>query len=93
MLIKIENIDGNVKWNGEVYSRHGDKFSGWWYYSRRNHYCVQYQDINNVDINGRENIIAVYVKIENMDFNTLNYEYLKYIGGQDYIFAKNTIFH
>ena len=88
LLIKIENIGNSVNWNGEVYSRHGGKNSKWWYFSRKDQYCTQYQEINNININDRDSIVVLFVKIAKLDFNSLNYEYLKYIGGQDHIFCQ-----
>ena len=89
--IKITNMDTeDNSWEIEIYNRHGNNHSSWWCQSsKKDALCVQVEGLPDFTIDDDQKMIVVYVKIEKIDFNSLNYEYLQYIGGQQHIFCDN----
>ena len=88
VIVKMSNMDDSNEWNGEVYSRHGNSHCNWWHFSWDNDLSTQVDVLPTFNLSDQDRVIAVYVKKRVIDFQTLNYEYLKYIGGQQHVFCK-----
>jgi hypothetical protein len=90
VFMKLTDMnDDDNNWSSESYSRHGSHFSSWWRQSNKhNKLCTHANDLPDlVEEDDNVRIIVAYVKLEKIDFTTLNYEYLQYIGGQSHIFC------
>ena len=86
MMNSIDCDDDN--WDSHVYSRHGKRLSSWWYQSKGDEICTHCSGgLPQLDIDDSIVIIAVYVKLKELNVNSLNYEFLQYIGGQSHVFC------
>ena len=81
-VASIEYKDG-VKYDAEIFSRHGKMHDKWWYQNRKDSLCIQSSTPPRLKIGART--IACYIKMKDSDFNSLNSEFLKYIGGQSHV--------
>jgi len=71
------------KWDGNIYSRHGDTFTSWWV-QRRDDYLSQHF-VGTPIHEPNQCYTFVYVKAQKIDVRSLGLDFLTYIGGQKHL--------
>ena len=78
-----ESLDGELKWNGNIYSRHGgNMYPSWWFMNRRSKFFLQMDDDGVHQVNKMDLDVSVYVARLNTDIECVRNQFMKYIGGQ-----------
>ena len=76
---------GEDKWNSEVFSRHGKCHSSWWHQERRHHIRCHLNSLSNSYFKEGHGYTLAYVKLEITDVESINDEYLTYLGGKSHV--------
>ena len=80
------SLNGNFKWEGKIYCRHGGcNHKSWWVLSRQKKIFLQTTSGFVDDLEYNDLDICVYVMKSNSDMNKLKNEFMTYIGGQSKI--------
>ena len=76
---------GDDKWNGFTYSRHGNsQFKSWWYDEKNQSVPIKVDELKN-DFPDFENYTLAYVKINEINMDSIRNQFLKSLGGQTHI--------
>ena len=71
------------RWNGEIFSRHGNDFKKFWYQQRSSKIVIK-KDLS-TDLKIGHEYIFVYQKVRRCNYESLRHLYLKLLGGQDHV--------
>ena len=83
VICRTWSLGGN-KWDGEVYSRHGEMYQSWWYQKRNNSLpCHSEMTLDSLD--DEHAYVLAYVKVTDIDIESLRNKFLKYLGGQSHV--------
>lgn len=76
---------GDDKWTGFTYSRHGGvQFHSWWYDEKNQSVPIKVDEVPN-NLPESENYTLVYVKINEIDIDSIRNQFLKSLGGQTHV--------
>lgn len=79
----IESDSRGIKWDAEVFARHGNIFSSWWYQARKNSFRLQLDtSLSTNSLKQDHCFVLLYVKNSNINITSIREEYIKYLGGQ-----------
>ena len=77
------SLDGDFKWNGKMFCRHGgDHHKSWWFMNRKDTSFLQTKDGSFIDVQCNLMDVCVYVRNTRKNMNLLRNEFMTYIGGQ-----------
>ena len=78
-----EDMDGDFKWDGKIYCRHGkEHHKSWWFINRRKGLFLQSVNGDYDDVDYSNIDVSVYVVDKTTNMERLRNNFMHYIGGQ-----------
>ena len=76
---------GDDQWTGFIYSRHrGAQFHSWWYDEKNQAVPIKVDEVPN-NLLDFQNYTLVYVRINEIDIDSIRNQFLKSLGGQTHV--------